>query len=549
MLVALGVLLANLAVPLSYNRSFKVVTALGLLAMPLACWVLAKAANMRFPIPPLAAAAGVLFVFNREPAYNNTGNIIGGNFQFTMAGEFAFSISLALAVLYLAGCTKTGRHCWPPRAVRRRGLCHLIPAFFVLGLTAACSWSTPTRPGSRAGDDGAGRRAAHRVLWVVPFYLRSDYVNDMRGAAAAAHREHTDLGYYLYLSAWRYLFFVALVGVAWSLVRRYAVGLVLAFSWIAVDLAFAFLPQMRLWNARLLPFMFLSIALLAAIGIGETLRVAGAAASGNVERPLRVVTVGGSLLIVVGVLIYTILPLGDVFPRLVHKETVTEGGVAKTRISLALPGFLDRVNPSTTDVNPAGGWSANNYTGLEAKQAAPIGCDAPGSQVACTSGGWPEYRSLVQTMAGIGKDPRYGCGRSMWEYDGDRIGSYGTPMALMMFPYFTDGCIGSQEGLYFEPSATVPYHFIMQAELSTSPSQPQRDLPYPGFDIDAGVRYMQQLGVRYYLASTPNAVGLATLASDLVEMRPGARPRLRGGRRCATAAYVEHHRGRRLRST
>ena len=46
---------------------------------------------------------------------------------------------------------------------------------------------------------------------------------------------------------------------------------------------------------------------------------------------------------------------------------------------------------------------------------------------------------------GIGEDERYGCGRAFWEYAGDRLGGYGTPMALMMLPYFTDSCIGSME--------------------------------------------------------------------------------------------------------
>ena len=515
-LVALAVFLANLAVPLSYNRSFKLVTALGLLSLPVACWILAKAADLRFPIPPLAAAAGVLFIFNREPAFNNTGNIIGGNFQSTMAGEFAFSISLTFAVLYLAAAVhglRTGRH----RALAAvlfalAGLCHLIPAFFVLGCTVALFLVHPDKARFKWLITMVPVAGLLTAFWVVPFVLRSHYVNDMGWERLPLPTgEHTNLGYYLYPSGIRYLLFAAVVGVAWSLVRRYSVGLVLAFAWLAVDVAFAALPQMRLWNARLLPFMYLSIALLAAIGVGETLRVAGAAASGRVDRPLRLVTVGGSLLVVLGVLIYTVLPLGDVFPKLVHKETYADAnGVTRTRSKLLL--F------STVDTNPAGGWSGNNYTGLEEKQPSPIGCDAAGSQVACTSGGWPEYRTLVQTMAGIGKDPRYGCGRAMWEYDGDRLGGYGTPMALMMLPYFTSGCIGSQEGLYFESSATVPYHFIMQSELSTKPSQPQRDLPYPGFDIDAGVRHMQLLGVKYYLASTQNAVDQASRHPDLEEI-------------------------------
>ncbi len=66
------------------------------------------------------------------------------------------------------------------------------------------------------------------------------------------------------------------------------------------------------------------------------------------------------------------------------------------------------------------------------------------------------------------------------------------PMALMLLPFWTDGCIGSMEGLYFEASATTPYHFLNQDELSTAPSNAQRDLPYgPGApnrdEFDLGV--------------------------------------------------------------
>ena len=50
--------------------------------------------------------------------------------------------------------------------------------------------------------------------------------------------------------------------------------------------------------------------------------------------------------------------------------------------------------------------------------------------------------------------------------------SYGTPMALMLLPFWTDGCIGSMEGLYFEASGTTPYHFLTAAAESEHSSEP-----------------------------------------------------------------------------
>ena len=516
LLFAVGFLALNLAVPMSYNRSFKIVTAMGLLSLPVACWALAKASELRFPTPPLFAAAGVIFLFNREPVFNNTGNIIGGNFQSTMAGEFSFSLSLTLAVLYLAVAVRglrTGKH----RALAAllfalAGLCHLIPAFFVLGCTGALFLVHPDRKRFKWLITMVPVAGLLTAFWVVPFALRSDYVNDMGWERLPLPSgEVTDVGYYLWPGALRWLFIFGILGVVVSLVRRYSVGLVLGLAWGGVALAFWHLPQMRLWNARLLPFMYLSVALLAALAAGELLRIIGSAASGDVRRPLRIVTVVGAIIVGGCALVYAALPIQTLKLPGLERVTVTgSDGAAKTRSSWL---FF-----STTAVNQAGGWAATDYSGLEAKVAQPPGCDAEGSTTPCTSGGWNEYKHLIQTMAGIGEDERYGCGRAFWEYDGDRIGGYGTPMALMMLPYFTDSCIGSQEGLYFESSTTVPYHFLMQSELSTGPSNPQRDLPYPGFDIDAGVRHLQLLGVKYYLASTPNAIDQASRHADLTEI-------------------------------
>ncbi len=70
---------------------------------------------------------------------------------------------------------------------------------------------------------------------------------------------------------------------------------------------------------------------------------------------------------------------------------------------------------------------------------------------------------MVKTMEAVAAE--HGCGRAMWEYSSE-LDRYGTPMALMLLPHWTDGCIGSMEGLYFEASTTTPYHFINQDELS-----------------------------------------------------------------------------------
>ena len=519
-IMAVAAAVVVLAVPISYNRSFKLVSALGLLGVPVACWAFAKLADLPFPIPPLASAAGLLFIYNQNPLFNNTGNIIGGNFQSTMAGEFAFSVSLTAAILYLgvaARGLRTGKH----RALAAglfalAGLCHLIPAFFVLACTGALFLIHPDRVRLKWLATMVPVAGLLTAFWVLPFWWRRDYVNDMGWERLPApNSEQTSVWYYLLPDGMKYLLVIALLGAVVSFVRRYTAGMVLAIAWAGSMIGFAALPQYRLWNARILPFEYLSVALLGAIGLGELIRLAGAVASGRAERPLRPITVGAAAVATLGVLLYVSLPLSGILDDTYTREPVTvtkADGTTETRTRSSFLMF------DTTATNPVAGWSGWNYSGLERKVATPAGCDLEGATTPCTSGGWPEYRDLMATMASLGEDEDHGCGRAFWEYDGDRINGYGTPMAPMLLPYWTDGCIGSQEGLYFESSTTVPYHFLMQSELSTDPSQPQRKLPYPGFDLDRGVRHLQMLGVKYYLAVTPQAITQAAAHDDLTEI-------------------------------
>jgi hypothetical protein len=127
-------------------------------------------------------------------------------------------------------------------------------------------------------------------------------------------------------------------------------------------------------------------------------------------------------------------------------------------------------------------WADWNYSGYQQKPA------------------YPEYRDVITTMANVGR--KYGCGRAMWEYESEED-RFGTPMALMLLPMWTNGCIGSMEGLFFESSATVPYHFLNQSELSVAPSDAMVGLPYQGLNVADGIAHLRLLGVRYYLALAP----------------------------------------------
>ena len=146
-------------------------------------------------------------------------------------------------------------------------------------------------------------------------------------------------------------------------------------------------------------------------------------------------------------------------------------------------------------------WARYNYTGYES-----------GTTEDFTAKSWPEYRAFLDTANSLAP------GRMAWE-GGDAIGAYGTPLALMLLPYWTHGRIQSMEGLYFEASTTTPYHFMMIATLAQAPSNPVRGLPYKSIaDFDLGVRYLQLMGVRYYAAFSDSAKAKAAANPALQEV-------------------------------
>ena len=165
--LAIGVAIFGviLFTPVPYNIAFKLVVVSGLVTLPIATCALAKALKAPFPIAPLVAVATLPFI------YDKGFTILGGNGASTMAGEFAFSISVTLAFFYLAVLFKgaeTGR--WrAPGAIllALTALCHIIPAIFVVIVTVVVvpflRHEAPGVTGPERGEPASGDGAATDV--------------------------------------------------------------------------------------------------------------------------------------------------------------------------------------------------------------------------------------------------------------------------------------------------------------------------------------------------------------------------------------------------
>ena len=689
------VIVAPLLIGLPYNIAFKLVAVSGVVMFPVAAWALGHLGGLRFPGPAVLSLASLAFAFDRSF------NIYGGNIASTLAGEFAASISLSLSLValgFIIRGTRTGEYRgWAAVFIALTGLSHLLPAFFLL---AATFLLMVIRLAQRRWNSvpwllvAGGLSALLSAFWVLPFFLRTDYLNDMgwerieilhSPLVTRSNLNPADvLSDYPPLPV---LLVLAAVGLVLSVKDRVELGVLLAMTAGLMAVGFVYFPDGRLWNARILPFYYLSVTLLAGVGVALLIKLLL-----STPGPVRAGLFGSSVILLlptqirdawvwpepggdfnyiadalgysVRVLATTMIiaVVGTEIPRqlgrVVRLRWVLAGVIAfwaliasparDTRIDSldtfegafwalvllaaiatlvtvawrifsrlstspveaaasssvgeaelldveltdlelaeqvlaqsesdlpeAIPEQVDVVvgrprfdapnaraaklsaplvaagvvfvllglaldvvggvtetdegrswtfaglDVTSDDNSFVTGWSRWNFSGLEGKGR------TEGAVGDVGQGGYEEYQYVQRTMLGVGE--QVGCGRAMWEF-APELNRYGTTMAMMLLPMWTDGCIGSMEGLYFEATPTVPYHFLLQSDLSApsrqvgdsesvgGPSRAMRDLPYDDFDIEQGVDRLHELGVRYYLAFNPQTIEAARQHPELEEV-------------------------------
>jgi 6-pyruvoyl-tetrahydropterin synthase related domain len=334
-------LIAALSPLLGSQVAFKVVTASGLFALPLTCWGAFRVLRLPEPAPILAAAASMPFLF--MTSYT----IYGGNIASTMAGEFPFAFSFSLLPLALAliwrVVEENGRG-WrlTTLVVTALVLSHILTTIvLVLGVTVLLLRPSRREMGAALGQLARvfGIAFCLAAFWALPFILRIDYT---------AHFAWTQLPGFAVLFPEEirpYLVFT-LIGVVAAVAR--AERRVLLYAWpgvvaVAVYALLArFFPKASLWNARMLPFIYLCALLVAAYGAAVVVARLTALVQRNTGAPVRFVYVAMAMLLV----------LAPIYGSWRHR------------------GFTP-------------GWARYNYEGFEVKS------------------GWPQARELFDTLRGL----------------------------------------------------------------------------------------------------------------------------------------------------
>lgn len=531
-----SILVAFLNIFITYNVAFKLITVLGSLIFIPSLYLLGKRFELPRPIPLCLGLVGVGYLF--DTSYT----IDGGNLASTLAGEYSFSLSLALGIIVISIAAKRGL----TRKDAALGalifalatLAHILPSFWVgfsllllilLKRIYYKSWSD-----LRYTVGMVILAGLITSFWAIPFALRVAYSTSMGWSKV------TTYGSTLFPHSLRPWLIMALLGTIISFWRKQMLGVLLALLGVFSVAAFIFLPNSAVYNARALPFWVLSLYALSGLFLGNLAILVGTGFRwtkiwiGNrnsqtaklevealEEDELGYLPPGALIGLELGAQEVATILAQPTTERVTKMPWASSGNMylgsrghvlAAALVSLVVflisgLGLFAPVSwlPIHTTQSFVPSWLRWNYTGYEGKPA------------------YPAYRELMVSMQNVGKN--YGCGQAMWEYNSQQ-NSYGTPMALMLLPYWTNRCIGSMEGLFFESSATTPFHFVNQSELSASPSEAMSGLPYNGLNVVLGVQHLQLLGVRYYMAYSPNVVAQANRDPQLkkIETVPALDP-------------------------
>jgi hypothetical protein len=473
--------------------AFKIATIVGSLLIPICAYAMGRLFRAPRPIPIALSVATLPFLFDASFT------IDGGNLFSTLAGEYAFSLSLALAMLALglgSRGMRTGKGYWMTGAVLATTLLsHLLPWMFAV---AGFGVLVVVESLFRRGEGDAARPLRFAVgagiislgltaWWLWPFAASQSLTNSMgytNDSVNTLHSIFSQLGWFTSSGGAggdRWVLVMAALAAPLTIIWRDRLGIFLSAMAVFSFTAFVVDPQSVIWNERLIPFWYLTTHLLAGWLVAAPLAKWR-------HRPARLISYvetsedGGSEVVV---------EVEDEVERRYRRGLHATVLVALLGLVSTVPGQIPaaaRALHLNTTGNQVSAWAQWNYSGYQGKPA------------------WPELRDLMSTMNAVGRE--HGCGRAMWEYNANQ-NRFGTPMALMLMPYFTNYCINSMEGLTFESSPTAAYHFLDQSELSAQPSDPEVGLPYSGLNIAQGVTHLQMLGVRYFVAFSPSVVNAA----------------------------------------
>ena len=486
---------------LPYGVAFKLVTVAGLLATPPSVYFMTRSFRFNQTVSAVTAAGTAAFVFMESYS------IYGGNVASTLAGEFSYSWSFALGFVYLGLLARiiSGEKELTPRAVIVFALAALSHILTIIPLVVASATMFIRKGAVKPTVTVWVWAGLLSGFWSIPLLVRLPLSTDMAWTPLRRWEEILPIELWMLLP-------IAVAGLVWASRRTRLVLPVVALT--LLPLVYYPLPNLlpevfpeifedgrwKFWNGRLLPYWYFGVVFFASLGVGGFVTMWSRRLPEYVSRWwVRAVVVVISVVVVFQVVVSDELPgwtglAVAVVAALIlamtfawSTEILASHVVAGTTAAVLALGALGGV----TFVD---GWARWNYSGYEGKDT------------------FGEYQAFMNSVSGL-PDGRY-----QWEFNSD-LNRYGTTMSLMLIPYWVGQGAQSMEGLFFESSLTVPFHFLNQSEMSRSPSQPVPGLNYHPFDFERGIPHLQLYGVDYYVSFTDEAKEKAREDARLTELQ------------------------------
>jgi hypothetical protein len=249
-------MVAILSKIIPYNIAFKVITVLGSFILPACAYWMIKLFRFKYPYPLLGALGATLFLFIESYS------IYGGNFLSTLAGEFGYSFSFALGFLFIGTM-----HLALERGTKFN-LLFVLNCFILMMialshvLTTVCllimlPWLLVENRKIRNIFYMISVLITGFLLtafWSIPFALKLKYTPNMGWENLKSFKSlfPKEMIVAIVLAAIGIIIYIIIISRRDD--RR---NIMLTISYLILNLAFFIPTGGRIWNARLLPYIYI----------------------------------------------------------------------------------------------------------------------------------------------------------------------------------------------------------------------------------------------------------------------------------------------------
>ena len=249
-------MIALLSKIIPYNIAFKVITVLGSFILPACAYWMIKLMRFKYPFPLLSALGASLFLFIESYS------IYGGNFLSTLAGEFGYSLSFALGFLLIGTmhlAIERGSkfnwlfvlNCFILMAV---ALSHVLTTICLLVMLPWLLLENRKIRNIWYLISVLGTGFLLTAFWSVPFALKLKYTPNMGWQNLKNFKPLVppEMIPVVILAAIGIIIYIIVISR-----RDDKRNIMLTISYLLLNLAFFIPSGGRIWNARLIPYIYI----------------------------------------------------------------------------------------------------------------------------------------------------------------------------------------------------------------------------------------------------------------------------------------------------